>query len=39
MANKGAFEELFQTFEECHEPNWDGYGAQPVSYETYHFSL
>lgn len=29
------FNELFQTFEECHEPNWDGYGAQPVSDETY----
>lgn len=27
--------ELFQTFEECREPNWDGYGAQPVREETY----
>ena len=38
MANRGAFEELFQTFEECREPNWDGYGAQPVSDETYHLT-
>lgn len=32
---KGLFDELFETFEECREPNWDGYGAQPVSDETY----
>jgi hypothetical protein len=36
MANRGVFEELFQTFKECREPNWDGYGAQPVSDETYY---
>ena len=35
MAAKGVFDELFQTFEECREPNWDGYGAQPVNEETY----
>jgi hypothetical protein len=35
MANRGAFEALFQTFEECREPNWDCYGAQPVREETY----
>ncbi|MDP2603640.1 MAG: hypothetical protein Q8S00_13755 [Deltaproteobacteria bacterium] len=29
------FEELSQVFEECRDPNWDGYGAQPVSEETY----
>ncbi|MEX0828664.1 MAG: hypothetical protein WD032_00290 [Nitrospirales bacterium] len=29
------FDELFETFEECREPNWDGYGAQPVCNETY----
>jgi len=38
MANRGAFEELFKTFEECRQPNWDGYGAQPVSAETYHLA-
>jgi hypothetical protein len=29
------FDELLKTFEECHEPNWDGYGAQSVRQETY----
>ena len=29
------FVELLKTFEECREPNWDGYGAQPVREETY----
>jgi hypothetical protein len=29
------FEELLKTFEECCEPNWDGYGAQSVREETY----
>jgi hypothetical protein len=38
MAAKGVFDELFQTFEECREPNWDGYGAQPVSQDTYHLA-
>jgi hypothetical protein len=32
---KGLFDELFETFEECREPNWDAYGAQPVRDETY----
>ena len=32
------FEELLKTFEECREPNWDGYGAQAVREETYHFA-
>jgi len=35
---KGVFEELSQIFEECREPNWDGYGAQAVREETYHFA-
>ena len=34
-SGQDAFEELFQTFEECREPNWDGYGAQSVREETY----
>ncbi len=33
-----AFDELFQTFQKCREPNWDGYGAQPVSDWTYHLA-
>ncbi len=32
---QGVFEDLFKTFEECGEPNWDGYGAEPVREETY----
>jgi hypothetical protein len=32
------FEELLKIFEECREPNWDGYGAQPVREETYHLA-
>ena len=32
---KGLFDELFETFEDCREPNWDGYGAQAVREETY----
>jgi DNA-binding IclR family transcriptional regulator len=29
------FEELLKTFEECREPNWDGYGTYAVREETY----
>jgi len=32
------FEELLKTFDECREPNWDGYGAQAVREETYHLA-
>jgi hypothetical protein len=32
------FQELLKTFEECREPNWDGYGAEAVREETYHFA-
>ena len=32
------FEELLKTFEECREPNWDGYGAQSVREEIYHLA-
>ncbi len=38
MAGKGVFDELYQTVKECREPNWDGYGAQPVSNETCHLA-
>src|SRR5947208_1414199 len=34
-SGKGVFEELLKTFDECREPNWDGYGAQSVREETY----
>ena len=30
------FEELLKTFQECREPDWDGYGAEPVREQTYH---
>ena len=29
-SGQGVLEELLKTFEECREPDWDGYGAQPV---------
>ena len=31
MAGKGVLSELLQTVKECRDPNWDGYGAEPVS--------
>ena len=34
----GMFEELLKTFEECREPNWDGYGAQPVQEAAYYLT-
>jgi hypothetical protein len=36
--DNAVFDELFQTFEECREPNWDGYSAQLVHEETYHLA-
>jgi hypothetical protein len=35
---KGLFDELLENVKECREPNWDGYGAQPVRDEMYHFA-
>jgi hypothetical protein len=35
LDNGKMFEELLETFEECRQPNWDGYGAQSVREETY----
>ena len=32
---KGAFDELWQVYEECREPNWDGYNALPVTEAAY----
>jgi hypothetical protein len=34
-SGQDVFEELLKTFEECRQPNWDGYEAQPVREETY----
>jgi hypothetical protein len=34
-SGQDVFEELLKTFEECRQPNWDGYGAQSVREETY----
>ena len=35
---KGLFDELFEIVAQCREPNWDGYGAQPVCDETSRFA-
>lgn len=32
---RAALEALAEEFEECQDPNWDGFGAKPVSEETY----
>jgi hypothetical protein len=32
---KGALEELFSVSEDCCAPNWDGYGAEPMSHESF----
>jgi hypothetical protein len=31
----GVFEELFDVYEDCHQPNWDGYEATAITRETY----
>jgi hypothetical protein len=38
MVGKGVLSELLQTVWECRDPNWDGYGAEPVSDITYQFA-
>lgn len=35
LRGKGAFDGLNQVYEDCLEPNWDGYSAMPVSEATY----
>jgi hypothetical protein len=35
LRGKGAFDDLNQVYADCLEPNWDGYGATPVSEATY----
>ena len=37
-SGQDVFEELLKTFEECRQPNGDGYGAQCVREETYHLA-
>lgn len=32
---KGIFDELLSVFRECQTANWDGYGAAPVTPDTY----
>lgn len=32
---KGTLNELYQVFDECRHPNWDGYDAAPVSADTF----
>jgi hypothetical protein len=34
LGKKPLFDELGAVWEECRRPNWDGYGAQPVSQDT-----
>lgn len=35
LYGKGVLNDLFQTYKECLMPNWDGYGALPLSETTY----
>lgn len=32
---KGSFSELDRVYEECRHPDWDGYGAEPVSSDAF----
>lgn len=34
-AQQNAFRQLYEVLQECGRSNWDGYGAQPISFETY----
>lgn len=35
LRGKGVLTELYRVYQECQKPNWDGYGALPVSYATF----
>ncbi|MEW6219458.1 MAG: hypothetical protein AB1634_07980 [Thermodesulfobacteriota bacterium] len=35
LYGKKALEELARVYRECREPDWDGYGALPVTWTTY----
>ncbi len=32
---QSAFRQLYEVLRECGRPNWDGYGAEPISFGTY----
>lgn len=34
-SQQNAFRQLYEVLEDCGHANWDGYGAQPISFETY----
>lgn len=38
LRGKGTFDELYRVYEECLEPNWDGYGALPITDAAYHLT-
>lgn len=35
---RASISELCQLFQDCRLPNWDAYGAEPVSEETFHLA-
>ena len=35
LIGKGTFEELVLVAQDREKPNWDGYGAEPVTYDVY----
>lgn len=35
---KGSFSELDRVYEECRRPDWDSYGAEPVSSDAFGFA-
>ena len=34
----GVFDQLLESYEQFRMPNWDGYGAEPVSEDTYRYA-
>lgn len=36
LGHRESFEELWDVWDECRVPDWDGYGAQAVAQETLH---
>ena len=36
---KGVFDELFDVWNQCSSPDWDGYGALPVTYDAFMTAL
>ncbi len=36
FSRQPAYEELWDVWQSCKDPNWDGYGALPVEQETFH---